>query len=450
MVENYTQVAKYHIEACCKDPLHIGNGTVGEILIHPVTHQPFIQASTLAGVFRSYYEQKCEIQDKEKKDSLFGGVSEKKTSSAIHFLDAVFDESSLEVRPHLKINPETGTCDEESVGGSGMQSGQKFDMVYVAAGAKFHFDVYLYEEKDEDDLQNVWEEILMGCFNNEIRIGGLINDGCGNIEWTSVRKKVFHLRNEKERAAWMHEEEGRDYGKDIKGELKARSTREHRWKYAYEIVVEAETDGEMLIKAIGVDAGEEQNVEPMKNQAGEFIIPGSTLKGILRSQSEKILNYIGQPDEIEKMFGRGANKSDNGMVGQIRVLDTVITENQIRNPKRTRIAIDKFTGGVKYGAMMKEKTVSGKLTMQVQILHNPCEEKQCALLMLVLRDMAIGALSVGSGRGIGRGYLSVHKITVMKNTGEKAVLCPKDGKIEDGTKMLNRCFKAFQDKENTI
>ena len=46
----------YNINAVCRTPLHVGsaNGENGEILIHPVSGEPFIQASGIAGAFRDY------------------------------------------------------------------------------------------------------------------------------------------------------------------------------------------------------------------------------------------------------------------------------------------------------------------------------------------------------------------------------------------------------------
>ena len=54
----YDKIVKYLICAKCEGPLHIGSSIGGkeDVLIHPVDKSPFIQASSIAGVFRSYVD----------------------------------------------------------------------------------------------------------------------------------------------------------------------------------------------------------------------------------------------------------------------------------------------------------------------------------------------------------------------------------------------------------
>ena len=55
----YNKVAKYTITAQCREPLHIGsgNGSNGEVLIHPVKNVPFVQATGIAGALREFYSE---------------------------------------------------------------------------------------------------------------------------------------------------------------------------------------------------------------------------------------------------------------------------------------------------------------------------------------------------------------------------------------------------------
>ena len=55
----YDKIIKYEAVAVCTQPLHIGSavGDKEEVLIHPVDDIPFIQATSIAGVFRNYYEK---------------------------------------------------------------------------------------------------------------------------------------------------------------------------------------------------------------------------------------------------------------------------------------------------------------------------------------------------------------------------------------------------------
>lgn len=53
----YDKIIKYQVTATCMEPLHIGDavGTREEVLVHPIDEMPFIQAGSIAGVFRDYY-----------------------------------------------------------------------------------------------------------------------------------------------------------------------------------------------------------------------------------------------------------------------------------------------------------------------------------------------------------------------------------------------------------
>ena len=65
----YDTAVKYEIHASCREPLHIGSGDgrYGEVLVHPVTGGPFIQASGIAGAFRSWFEGHSDLAcDKNK------------------------------------------------------------------------------------------------------------------------------------------------------------------------------------------------------------------------------------------------------------------------------------------------------------------------------------------------------------------------------------------------
>ena len=70
----YNKVLKYYIEARLSGPLHIGSsfGDKNQILVHPVSGEPFIQASSLSGVLRSY----CDKKYPEQTDCLFGTQEE--------------------------------------------------------------------------------------------------------------------------------------------------------------------------------------------------------------------------------------------------------------------------------------------------------------------------------------------------------------------------------------
>ena len=71
----------------------------------------------------------------------------------------------------------------------------------------------------------------------------------------------------------------------------------------------------------------------------------------------------------------------------------------------------------------------------------------CGLLLLTLRDLAIGAFTVGSGYSIGRGVIQVEKITVTEQDDPEkcAVIDFNQNRIQDETQIITRCFQALQE-----
>lgn len=122
----YDKILKYSVTAKCTEPLHIGSasGAKEEVLVHPVDDIPFIQATSIAGVFRGYYEQ---TYGEEKAAELFGHrrfkekTSNKNTEkdseheSKIRFTDGKFlnnEKLVFELRPRVSINKQMGTCEK--------------------------------------------------------------------------------------------------------------------------------------------------------------------------------------------------------------------------------------------------------------------------------------------------------------------------------------------------
>jgi CRISPR/Cas system CSM-associated protein Csm3 (group 7 of RAMP superfamily) len=172
---------------------------------------------------------------------------------------------------------------------------------------------------------------------------------------------------------------------------------------------------------VGSGQGADDQVIPLFRVGGEPAVPGSALKGLLRSRAEYILRSVGvspQPCECQQcgecwpcqVFGSGGRETGTGAVGRravVRVLDTVV-----RDPVpvcRTHVAIDRFTGGALHGALYTmEALEAGTFTVQVHPLQEIPDdrlEEIRAVLRLVVEDLRDGIIGVGGG--VTRGYGTV-------------------------------------------
>ena len=436
----YNKIIKYKITAECKQPLHIGSALneKEEVLVHPVDNMPFIQAASIIGVFRSY----CTKSYGEKKaDEMFGykNLIEKSNASEygskIKVTDGVFDKSTLklELRPRVSINAETGSVSNKKVNGTNRLSGQKFNTEYIGAGAEFNFSIYLYEEK----LQSELETVLSALNEESIQFGGQKSNGCGYIELKSVLYKEFDIKNADDRNLWFKEEylEKSAYEEKISKLPSLEKT-----SLAYEITVNGKTEGEILVKDINIGTSSEvPDSSNMKNANGNYIVPGSSFKGVIRSQIERIAKYLKDDKAVEEIFGSNEEKS----IGNVSFMDTVLYEEY---PVIShRIHIDKFTGGVMQGSLFTEENMSGKMIFKINIYDRENSEKSVGFLIMALRDLANGIISVGSGYSVGKGIIDVSSITVKdKKNGSTAIINFNGEKssIDDKDEIISRCLKV--------
>lgn len=451
----YQKIIKYLVKAVCAQPLHIGSafGDKEEVLVHPTDDRPFIQASGISGVLRQYYEK---LHDEKQAERLFGTrrLGEDTDffdgASKVRFSDGIFSEKNLilELRPRVKINPETGTCDSSIIKGTNMQAGHKFNMEYIGAGAEFQFSVYLYDDALQDDL----EEVLAAVHQEGVQFGGQKSNGCGFINLKSLKRKIFDMTKQEDRRKWADEEmlEDHEY-EDIFSHMEASSKK----AIAYEVIVEGNTEGELLVKSIAVqdygkDVPDSMNI---RNAAKNYIVPGSSLKGSLRSQMERIASYIGNDSIIDETFGKSGNTQSAGRAGNIVFYDTIVGNREDNDCARvkSRIHIDKFTGGVMHGALFNEKNVSGMVNFHIVIYNRNVPDSTCGLLLMALRDMALGLMSVGGGFNVGKGVIDVKKIVVRDCVNRnEAVLEFKTGRITDEYGIVAKCMKAVHSKEEAV
>lgn len=484
---NYDYIHKFWIQAELTQPMHVGNGVGSseEVLIHPVTREPFVQATGIAGPFRAFYatgktaielgdvfgisgEELPKVPEKKKAsnkvyansqiyDTL--GESQKKedvklvraddVESRICFTDGIFiTEPKMELRPHVKIDPVSGTVASEGSGG------QKFNTEYIGAGSVIEFFVYLYgmgSEAQADETMVV--DMLTAINTKDLQFGGMKSTGCGFMKIANAAVCRFDMKNSDDIEKWQREDwlDISEYDPlTIGGSDKDVSA-------AYTITVTGKTEGAMLIRSIAVsevgeDAPDSINIQ---NAAKDYIVPGSSLKGAIKNRIEIILAYLKQKgvvSDTEKLVidafggkeaGRSKEERYTGRSGNLRFSDTKVGEKEDNDmaPLQHRIHIDKFTGGVMHGGKFSEKNIAGDFTMEIRILDKNDPKVTCALLTLALRDLMIGAFNLGSGYNVGKGFVDIDKVEIVDKDKKSATLT-KSG-VTDADNIISKCLEAL-------
>lgn len=170
----------------------------------------------------------------------------------------------------------------------------------------------------------------------------------------------------------------------------------------------------------------------------EVYLPGSSLKGVVRSHLEKIsrtlsqgvvcnpFQKVGEPDTscsaalqqrksrdeeitseiayrdacpICRLFG------STHFIGRLSINDAYLVDRNKLNVTELRdgVGIDRFTGGSYPGALFDLEAVSTDVEFETNIYLRNFETWQLGMVMLIVQDMEDGLVRIGSGRSRGLG-----------------------------------------------
>ncbi len=229
-----------------------------------------------------------------------------------------------------------------------------------------------------------------------------------------------------------------------------------------QIQLTIQPDGPILIKA-GETGGADPTLPDMEfvRSLDRIYLPGSSLKGVIRAQCERICRSLDGPSRYdtarqrrpddnfippladnplvskdrykeytkggdELRFSSGIYFQDNpakhsaaiyrrsslvsqifghtSLASRVRFADAYPT-GQITVEERNGVAIDRIYGSVAHGPFNYETVVAG--SFQTQITFRNLTLAQLALLGLALRDLAEGRIGIGFGKSRGLGRVKV-------------------------------------------
>lgn len=447
---DYDYIVKYQAKVRLMGPLHIGGVLEGteSVLIHPVTACPFVQASSIAGVFRAYLAQN---ENESLVNELFGSA-DKENTSRVRFADGEFEEGVvIELRPHVMIDRQTGTVS------SSKNSGQKFEMEYVGVGSEFIFTCHLFlKEKNSIGQVKAFETIFSAMKEGELIFGGKKSSGAGRTKLIDLQKKEFNCldkdkkNNNKDLEYWLAENQTMTDVKPYESYLE-KLPEIHSKRVAYRVSVTGKTEGAIQIKGIAASGfgDDAPNSENIRTAEKNYIIPGSSLRGVFRSQMEKIADYLQKPKIIQAAFGMAEDGEEQKVIkGNLFFTDTVIgdMESNDRMPFRHRIHIDKFTGGVFQKGLFSEKNAAGDLDILIEVENNIAADAVLALLVMALRDLAIQTMNIGNGYANGKGFVKDICIDIQSWEKKKAVISfeEKTPILKDNDRLLQNAFQKLK------
>lgn len=431
-----------------ESPLLIGDGTGDESYestkdIHVLKNkqeQPFIPGTSLAGVLRDYV-MSCGDEDAAE---LFGNADTEQ--SMLQISDIVLENAVLTTRDGVRIDSVTGTA----------VNGAKFDYEAVNKGADGQLKISIkLRKKHENKVQDIRKAFikLRARLEEGIAVGGKTATGFGRIKMTETASGYYNFGNPADVKAWLLDYENipKNASDKITEKCKATVAETNR------LIVDADfaIRSAMLIRDLDVSVEDrDKNISAVFKRSGnDFVIPGTSLKGVLRSHSAYILDVMGCPAKFANEFINNlmgySEDNEHKAKSRLYVEETYI-KNGVKEYPQPRTRIDRITGGVVRSALFSTKPIwqkeQGCATVHIHFEIKNAKEEEVGLALLLLRDMWLGKVAIGGEKSIGRGTLNGISAKVSYN-GDYEL--GTKGKVTKGNKdTLESYVKALCVKGN--
>lgn len=419
----------------------------------------YIPGTSLAGALRGWMtgagSKGSQSEDPSEVDKLWGFQNAKGDDGHASFIvveDAPIKTRFTEIRDGVGIDRISGTAAE----------GIKFDRAVLPKGTEIPLELTIEDPDRHLASSELALDTLLALEQGEISLGGGKTRGLGRVtlknctvikqDFASFKGILNTLRGQ-----------GDPGELDRKGSSASRSRMgiAIHWQPVGPVMVKAEVEGnavDMLPLTSRVEGG-----------SLSFVIPGSSVKGALRSQAERIMRTLlqqdipndGDPKQrfldqtkglpiIRELFGEAARMEENGngrrkqlgYLGSLKIDDCyaqsvrlsaeqwqeistaedsqhlVAALNQAnlnQTQQAFHVAIDRWTGGAADGFLYSTLEPMG---IQWDPIHlrldlDRAGEKHLsvvALLLLLLRDMAQGRIPIGFGVNRGLGAIEITQV----------------------------------------
>lgn len=400
------------------------NDTVDDIVVTYHDGQPFIPGTSLAGVLRQAIQGFEPISE----DVLFGSIDDKGTQSALQINDIPLDNTNIVVRDGIRIDDVRGVTED----------GAKYDFEVIESGATGQLRIDCVIRQCHENQVDTIERALVALANllkNGISIGARTVNGLGRVACKDISLEHYDFTKPEHVKAWLLRKAGT-----------AVAIPERRMVADKDLVIDMECylEDTVFIKSIFEDVWEEYSKS--------LFIPGTSIKGVLRHQCCNILHAIDLSNTVAKnLFGYSDNQDSRK--GRLTV-DEVYLDTTYRQEEQTRIRIDRFTGGVMTGALFQDhpiRNTKGKqLTFPLRMTVKDCSDSEAGLVLLLVKDLMTGQITLGANRTIGYGRIKGNSLTVQYH-GESYGI-DSTGKVTEGeANKLEALVQALhQSTEDTM
>lgn len=397
--------------------------------------QPFIPGTSWAGAIREHYNHL-----RSNLLNMFFGDAETYQSAVVTQDLFIVGKATKEIRTNTKIDSKTQTAKDKSLHNyEVLSAGNLFD---------FGFEVVLRSahESYRSDIIKLVKSIIYDLQNEHIRLGAKTNSGFGRVKLINAKYRDLSFPDDSE---WWFISDRKPTDS-----IQIEQSEIYDMKKDLAIIHGIfKLDGSILIRQDYT--GDDENIDSEQMTSNnKSIIPGTSLKGVIRHRAEKILQTMNPEiasEKIKNLFGYVDNEETNNSAdpikGRISVGEAVIKGGVLE--KQTRIKVDMFTGGAMDGALFSEMPLwdDGNTSIDVDIKIKEATEFDVALILQVMKDLWTGNLRIGGEASIGRGRFTGKKLS-LEYHGKSALLKAGDEgiKIDDRDELLPLMETAWKNE----
>lgn len=413
-------------------PLIIGGGSslYGDsdiIILKDKEGNPYIPSSSLNGAlkhrFNEYHYKGTEDGYKQNKLWFWGGEYKLRLENGEHdrrscqssmiITDLVLSEGNkahITVRDGIKINRKSGITEE----------GAKFDFEIVEPGISFDFQMEVVIRKvfNRELFHSFFTWIAYQLSESNVAIGARTSQGFGRCRLENITSYMFDYRNKSDIIAWLSGQwDGTKSVQMDYSKIKDLFSYKHK---QFKIKAYFRVKNSLIIGSYSgnPEAPDKVHIKSLHGSEKIAVVPGTSLRGALRSRAERIINTLGRDgtEVLKGLFGwvqddKGKiDSSSKAFKSRIRIEEKPITINTFVEEIQHRIKINRFTGGVINNALFDSMPIwalqdnESMITLELSI--DNYKEWEAGLMLLVLKDLWNGDLAIGGEKSIGRGILA--------------------------------------------
>lgn len=382
----------------------------------------FIPSSSITGALKhafADYKYKGDRKDYDTNQRRFWGgtyqyekdkkILEGSSQSAMVISDLTLSDkvtSIVTIRDGIKIDFKTMLVEDE----------HKFNYEVLEPGALFNFKMEVIHRDcfDEFIFDSLVKWVGYMLQNGKIPLGAKTGQGFGKCKLEDIKYCKLNYKKLEDIYSWLERDYHWQDAADDFFSIKNFACE----KKIFTLKAEFFTKDSIIIGAYPGTPEESDKVHlDGYNQQGEAIkvIPGTSIRGAIRSRAEKIAKTLDIYDEasFHQLFGWVETSEDKketkAIKSKIMIEESQLKKDNYKEELQHRIRIDRFTGGVINNALFdstplwsseKDKT---KLTIKLSIKE--FNDWEAGLMLLVLKDLWSGDLPLGGEKGIGRGVL---------------------------------------------